>query len=84
MGVGLGPSLLGFIQSHFYADAFYFGGFPDSSAVKNLPAMQQVMQETRVQSLGREDPLEEEMATHFSIFARKTSQSMGSQTVEHD
>ena len=33
--------------------------------VKNLPAMQ----ETRVQSLGQEDPLEEEMATHPSIFA---------------
>ena len=33
--------------------------------VKNLPAMQ----ETRVGSLGREDPLEKEMATHSSIFA---------------
>ena len=33
--------------------------------VKNLPAMQQ----TRVQSLGQEDPLEEEMATHSSILA---------------
>ena len=33
--------------------------------VKNLPAMQ----ETRVQSLGREDPLEEEMAIHSSILA---------------
>ena len=33
--------------------------------VKNLPAMQ----ETQVQSLGREDPLEEEMATHSSILA---------------
>ena len=31
--------------------------------VKNLPAMQ----ETSVQSLGREDPLEEEVATHSSI-----------------
>ena len=31
--------------------------------VKNLPAMQ----ETWVQSLGREDPLEKEMATHSSI-----------------
>ena len=31
--------------------------------VKNLPAMQ----ETRVQSLGQEDPLEEEMATHSSV-----------------
>ena len=33
--------------------------------VKNLPAMQ----ETWVQSLGREDPLEEGMATHSSILA---------------
>ena len=33
--------------------------------VKNLPAMQ----ETQVRSLGREDPLEKEMATHFSILA---------------
>ena len=33
--------------------------------VKNLPAMQ----ETRVQSLGQEDPLEKEMATHSSVFA---------------
>ena len=31
--------------------------------VKNLPAVQ----ETQVQSLGREDPLEKEIATHFSI-----------------
>ena len=31
--------------------------------VKNLPAMQ----ETQVPSLGREDPLEKEMTTHFSI-----------------
>jgi len=27
------------------------------------------MQETRVQSLGQEDPLEKEMATHFSVLA---------------
>ena len=33
--------------------------------VKNLPAMQ----ETQVQSLGREDPLEKEMTTHSSILA---------------
>ena len=33
--------------------------------VENLPAMQ----ETRVQSLGQEDPLEKEMATHSSILA---------------
>ena len=29
------------------------------------------MQETRVQSLGREDPLEEDMAIHSSILARR-------------
>ena len=36
--------------------------------VKNPPAMQE-MQETRVGSLGQEDPLEKEMATHSSILA---------------
>ena len=35
--------------------------------VKNLPAMQEMW----VQSLGREDPLEEEMASHSNIFAWK-------------
>ena len=35
--------------------------------VRNLPAMQ----ETQVQSLGREDPLEKEMETHSSILAWK-------------
>ena len=56
--------------------------------VKNLPAMQ----ETWVQSLGREDPLEEEMATYSSIFAWRIPwaeelgglQSVGSQRVGHD
>ena len=52
--------------------------------VKNLPAMQ----ETGVQSLGQEDPLKKEMATHFSILAWEIQwteepggglQSMGSQ-----
>ena len=54
--------------------------------VKNRPAMQE-MQEMRVQSLGREDPLEKEMATHSSILAWRIPwteepgrlQSMGSQ-----
>ena len=40
--------------------------FPSGSAVKNLPAMQEV-QETGVQSLGEEDPLKEGMATHSRI-----------------
>ena len=38
--------------------------------INNLPAMQDT-QETWVQSLGWEDPLKEEMATHFSILARE-------------
>ena len=41
----------------------YIMGFPGGSEVKNLPAKQ----ETWVQSLGRKDPLEKEMATHSSI-----------------
>ena len=40
-------------------------GFPGGSAVKNPSAMQ----EMGVQSLGREDPLEESMTTHSSILA---------------
>ena len=58
--------------------------------VKNLPEVQ----ETRVRSLGWEDPLEKEMATHSSILAWKISwteegftgglQSMGLQRVGHD
>ena len=55
--------------------------------VKSLPANVE-LQETRVQSLSREDPLEEEMATHFSILAWKIPwteepgglQSIGSQS----
>ena len=67
-----------------------FVGFPDGSAVKNLLAMEET-QETRVQSLGQEDPLEEEMATHSSSLAWKIPwteepgglQSMGSQRATH-
>ena len=59
-----------------------------AQSVKNLPAVQ----ETGVQSLGWEDALEKEMATHSSILAWKISwteepggmQSMGSQRVGHD
>ena len=56
--------------------------------VKSLPAMQ----ETGVQSLGWEDPLEKKMATHSSILAWEIPwteeagglQSTGSQRVGHD
>ena len=50
------------------------------------------MRETRIQSLGQEDPLEKEMATHSSTIAWKIPwmeepgrlQSVGSQTVGHN
>ena len=50
------------------------------------------MQETQIQSLGQEDPLEKEMATHYSILAWKIPwteepggvKSMGSQRVRQD
>ena len=56
--------------------------------VKHLPTTR----ETWVQSLGREDPLEKEMATHSSILAWEIQwteepgklQSMGPQRVGHD
>ena len=52
--------------------------------VNNLPAMQ----ETRVKSLGQEDPPEKEMATRSSILAWRTPgqriQSTGLQRVRHD
>ena len=61
---------------------------PMAQTVKNLPAMQ----ETWVLSLGQDDPLEKEMATHSSILAGKIPrtkesgglQSMGSQRVGYD
>ena len=60
-----------------------WGDFPGGSAV---------MQETRVQSLSQEDPLEKQMTTHPSILALKILwpeepdrlQSMGSQRVRYD
>ena len=56
--------------------------------IKNLPAMQ----ETRIQSLGQEGPLEKGMATHSSILAWRIPwteepgdlQPMGSQRIRHD
>ena len=48
--------------------------FPGGSAVKN-PLAKKEVQETRVQSLGREDPLEEEIATHSSIFVWRIPQT---------
>ena len=69
----------------------FWGGFLGGSVVKNLPAMLK----TRIQSLGEEDPLEEEMATHYSEYSTLAGkmrwteepnglQSMGSQRVRHN
>ena len=55
--------------------------FPGGSVVKNLPAMQ----EAWVLSLGGEDPLEKEMATHSSILAWEipwTEEPGGLQSIE--
>ena len=41
---------------------------PGGSVVKTLPVMQET-EKTQVQSMGQEDPLEKEMATHPRIFA---------------
>jgi len=53
--------------THTHTHTHIYIGFPCSSALKNPPAMQ----ETLVQFLGQEDPLEKGMATHSSILAWK-------------
>ena len=66
----------------------YTGASLVAQMVKNMPAIQ----ETQVQSLGREDPLEKEMTTHSSILTWRIPwaeeagelQSMGMQRVGHD
>ena len=66
-----------------YLFAYWCLGFPGDSVVRNTPAMQ----ETWVQSMDQEDPLEKEMATHPSVLAWEIPwteesgglQSMGSQ-----
>ena len=75
--------------SVFYR-AFY--ACPWASLVAQMVKRLYAMLETRVQSLGWEDPLEKEMATHSSTLAWKIPwteepgrlQSVGSQRVRHD
>ena len=63
-------------------------GFPGDSVVKNLPAKQ----ETQIGSLGWEDPLEKEMASHSSVLAWEIPwteelgglESIGLQRIGHD
>ena len=92
----LDPSLLAPPQPYPVEEYFTVAyknrrAFPIAQQVKNPPAMQEV-QEIWVQSLGQEDPLEYEMATHSSILAWNIPwteepgglQSMGWQKVGHD
>ena len=68
-----------------------YQGFPGGPVVKNLPAMQEI-QETQVKSVGQEDLLEGEMATHSRILAWRIPwteepgrlPSMGTRRVRHD
>ena len=76
--------------SDIYFIFLYLSGMasPVAQTIKRLPTMR----ETWVRSLGREDPLEKEIATHSSILAWKIPwteepgrlQSVGSQRVEHN
>ena len=67
---------------------FCHQGFPDGSDGEESARKE----ETRVPSLGREDPLEKKMATHSSVLVWKIPwmeepgrlQAIGSQTVRHD
>ena len=75
-------------QMKMYQIMKTFGASLIAQSVKNPPAMQQ----TQVQSLGWEDPLEKEMASHSSILAWKIPrteepgrlQPMGSKRVGQD
>ena len=97
--VSLSPSALGRLRAGFSLDLRSWFKSPGLSALaqsslrvaqrlKRLPPMW----ETWVQSLGQEDPLEKEMATHSSILAWRIPwmeepgrlQSTGSQRVGHD
>ena len=74
--------------SHEIKRRLLLGSSLVAQTVKHLP----IMQETHVQSLGQEDLLEKEMATHSSILAWKipwmeepgSLQSMGLQRCGHD
>ena len=59
-------------HSHFIleCDIHYIGGFPGGSVVKNAPANAGDTGDAGlIPALGRSPPLEEQIATHFSILA---------------
>ena len=57
-----GVFIFWFFLMHYLCEKYYKNSL-GAQTVKNLPAVQQ----TWVQSLGQDDPLEKEKATHFSI-----------------
>jgi len=71
---------------------FFFPHVRDNSLVAQMVKNLSAMQETWIQSLGREDPLEKEMATHSGIPAWRIPwteepgglQTMGSQRLRHN
>ena len=77
--------------SDVYEHTLTFGGLPRWLSGKESSFQRKRMLETRVQSLGQEDPLEKEMATHSSILAWRILwteepgklQSIWSQRVRH-
>ena len=67
-------SILAFVLSHWEVQYIYTWCFPGGSVMQYLPAMwelqeMRVLQEMQVRSLCQDDPLEEGMATHYSILA---------------
>ena len=78
----------GHLSFHFSLEPPFHSSSLVAQMVKHLP----IVRETQVQSLGREDLLEKEMATHSSILAWKIPwteepgrlQSKGSQRVGHN
>ena len=74
-----------YVHLHKHVQIFVHEVFLVAQTVKNLPAMQ----DTRVRSLGQEDPLEKQTETHSNILAWRIPwteepgglQSMGSQRV---
>ena len=83
-----------FLEGSFYLDIaiLFIRTLRFNSLVTQMVKHLSTMRETWVRSLGREDPLEKEMAIHSSTIAWKIPwteepgrlQSMGSQRVEHD
>jgi len=81
MGQGKIKYEINMTKEYLTKESYNIGASRVAQTVKNLPAVQ----ETWVQSLVQEDPLEKEMATHYSILAWTVGgpQSMGSQRVKH-